>query len=414
MGESNSLHTSSVDESVRRARWYVLAASLAIVFIVTGPRLSYSIFIEPLTADLGWSRTLVVLPFAILVLLTGLFQPVVGRFVDSYGPRVVILISVVIGCLALVATSFVTQPWQMVALFSVVFSMAVAGTGPIPLMVLLAPWFSERQRAKVFGVLYALLPISVFFFAPVVFVVISSWGWRVAFMILGLFFLGSIPLVVMGLRERNPHSRKGGENILKGFLARMVGDGKIAFSLRPFLYVSLAYFTCGFTAIFFIGQIAAIATSYGFVPEVGVTAAALTGIASGVGTIACGVLADRYPRAIVLSGTYLIRAVGFILLVTLVAHNMFVFYGVVILIGLVLFGTAPSTNALVYEMFRGRDAGMLLGLVFVLHQVGGFLGMFLGGLTFDLFGNYAFMFWLASGLMVFATILSAQAGRLLL
>jgi hypothetical protein len=85
----------------------------------------------------------------------------------------------------------------------------------------------------------------------------------------------------------------------------------------------------------------------------------------------------------------------------------------VILIGFSLFGPAPTTNALVYGMFRGQGAGMLLGLVFLLHAVGGFLGMFLGGLLFDLFADYAPMLWLSSGLLVFAALMSLRVGRLL-
>ncbi len=395
------------------ARWFVLAAGLAVIFVTAGPRMSYSVFIEPIATDLGWSRTAVVLPYALLTLFWGLVQPAVGRLIDFYGPRTVILVAVIIGGLAFISTAFVTQLWQMILLFSLIFSIAVAGSGPVSLMVLLAPWFGEQQRARVFAAGYALTPASVFIFAPLAFTIITGRGWRDAFIVLGLVILVGIPLVLAGLRERNPPVLNTRVKEWGGFLTLLLRDSRAAFRFRPFFYLSLTYFACGFTAIFFSGQIAVVATAYGFTPAVGTMAVVLTGIASSVGTITCGVLGDRYPRAKVLAVTYAIRALGFILLATLAPDSPLAFYAIVILIAFALFGTAPTTNALVYGMFRGQGVGMLMGLVFLLHQVGGFLGMFLGGLLFDLFADYTTMFWLGFGLLIFAVLMSLRVGKLL-
>lgn len=405
--------TFSVSRQARHARWFILAASLVVILVTTGPRQSYSVFIEPLTAELGWSRTAVVLPYALLTLFWGLIQPVAGRLIDLYGPRAIVLVSVIIGGLVFISTAFVTELWQMILLFSIIYSVAVAGGGPIALTVLLAPWFGEQQRAKVFAACYAIMPASVFIFAPLAFTVINGWGWRYAFIVLGLLILVGIPVTLFGLRELNPPVPSARDKVWAGFLTRMLHDSRVAFRFHPFLYLSLAFFACGFTSIFFLGQLAVVATAYGFTPSIGAIATALAGIVSGVGTIACGVLADRYPRANVLAVTYFVRGLGFLSLAVLTIGSPLIFYAVVSLIAFALFGTAPSTNALVYEMFRGRGAGMLLGLVFVLHQVGGFSGMLLGGLLFDLLGNYAVMFWLSFGLMIFATIMSLRAGKLL-
>ncbi|MBI2860187.1 MAG: MFS transporter [Chloroflexi bacterium] len=395
------------------ARWLVLALGIAIIVAAVGPRMSYSVFIEPVSAEMGWTRTSAVLPFAVLVLGWGLLQPVIGRLIDFYGPRAVIIISLAVAGFAFAATSQITQLWQMVLLLGVIYAPAAAGSGPISLNVLIAPWFGERHRAKVFAAISGFLPISVFVIAPLSFWAINNWGWRQAFIGLGVLFLATVPLAFFGLRERHRPDSQPGTREWSGFLGQLWQDAARAFRLPPFRYLSLAYFTCGFTAIFFMGQLAVVATAYGFTPALGATAVAVSGIVAGAGTLLCGVLADRYSRTIVLAIVYALRGLGFVLLLTVGALSPAAFMTAVVVSAFPLFATDPPTNALIYGLFQRQGVGLRLGLAFSLHHIGGFMGMLIGGLLFDMVANYAIMLWIGAGLMFFATAMSLRARQAL-
>ncbi len=401
----------------RPGRWLVFFASLVVVFTVTGVRQPYSVFVDPLTADFGWSRVAVSLPYALLILFWGLSQPFVGRLMDIHGPRGVIAVSVLLGSGALLLTAFIQELWQLSLVYGLLLGLTTAGGSVVAFNVLLGPWFDERNRAKVFAASHTAIPASAFLFAPLAFGLITIWSWRHAMFVFGILTSLTLPLLLAWVREapaqvRARHDQAAAEGS-KAFWVIFRQEVHRALSYRPFVYLFSAYFACGFTSFFFAGHIAVVATSRGFSPEVGAVAAGLAGIASAIGGLACGALADRFNRPAVLAWTYLARGVGFLLMGYLATGSPLSFYLVTILVSFPVFGSAAVTNTLVYEISRGRGAGLLLGLGFTLHQVGGFLGTLSGGFIFDWTGEYTLMFLLGVTVLFIAAGLSSRAGILL-
>lgn len=398
-------------------RWFILFASLVVVFTVTGVRQPYSVFIGPLTADFGWSRATVSFPFSLLILFWGLSQPFIGRLMDIHGPRGVIAVSVFLGSAALLLTAFIQELWQLSLVFGVLLGLTTAGGSVVAFNVLLGPWFDERNRGKVFAASHTAIPASAFLFAPLAFALITTWSWRHAMFVFGILTSLTLPLLLACVREapaqvRARRDQATGEGS-KAFWVIFRQEIRMALSYRPFVYLFSAYFACGFTSFFFAGHIAVVATSRGFSPEVGALAAGLTGIFSAIGGLACGVLADRFSRPVVLTWTYVARGVGFLLLGYLPIGSPLAFYLITVLVSFPIFGSAAITNTLVYEMFGGRGAGLLLGLGFTLHQVGGFLGTLSGGFIFDWTGEYTLMFLLGVAVLLTAAGLSSRVGTLL-
>jgi MFS family permease len=356
-------------------RWLIFFASLVVVFTVTGVRQPYSVFIGPLTADFGWSRAAVSFPFSLLILFWGLSQPFIGRLMDIHGPRGVIAISVFLGSAALLLTAFIQELWQLSLVFGVLLGLTTAGGSVVAFNVLLGPWFDERNRAKVFAASHTAIPASAFLFAPLAFILITTWSWRHAMFVFGILASLTLPLLLACVREapaqlRARRDQATGEGS-KAFWVIFRQEIRRALSYRPFVYLFSAYFACGFTSFFFAGHIAVVATSRGFSPEVG----------------ALGYLPIGSPLA---------------------------FYLISVLVSFPIFGSAAITNTLVYEMFGGRGAGLLLGLGFTLHQVGGFLGTLSGGFIFDWTGEYTLMFLLGMAVLFAAAGLSSRVGTLLM
>jgi MFS family permease len=396
--------------TARPGRWRIFFASLVVVFIVTGVRQPYSVFIEPLTVEFGWSRAAVSLPYSLLILFWGLSQPFIGRLIDVRGARRVIAVCIVLGSVALLLTAFIQELWQLSLVYGLLLGLTTAGGSIVAFNVLLGPWFDERNRAKVFAACHTAIPASAFLFAPLAFGLITAWSWRHAMFVFGLLTLLTLPVLLTWVREapaqvqvrRDRVAGRGNE----AFWVAFRGEVQRALLYRPFLYLFLAYSACGFTSFFFAGHIAAVATSRGFSPAVGAMAAGLAGISSAVGGLACGVLADRFSRSVVLASTYLARGVGFLLLGYLTIESPLAFYLTTVVVSFPVFGTAAITNALAYEMFGGRGAGLLLGLAFTLHQVGGFLGTLSGGAVFDWTGEYTLMFLVGTVLLLSSSLLS--------
>ncbi|MBI2874857.1 MAG: MFS transporter [Firmicutes bacterium] len=399
-------------------RWSVFIAGVLVILAVGGSRMGYSVFIEPLASHFGWNRAAAALPYSLMVLGWGFSQPIMGRLIDFYGPKKIIFISSMLGAVALFVAATVTQLWQLSLVFVLLLGVSTAGSTTTAFNMLLAPYFSDRQRAKVFATNLATVPGSVLLFAPMAFAIITRWGWRQAFLALGLMVVLCLPVILAFLRD-HPETKarvqeQAGKKMHLGvFLRQMVADAHQSLSFRPFRYIFLAYFSCGFASFFFLGHIAALTTSVGFTPAQGATAAALSGVVGAAGAFIFGALADRYYRANILSLTYLSRALGFLLLANFTTDNISVFYLLILVAGLPIYGGGAITNTMVYEMFRDRGAGMLMGLVFTMHQIGGFIGVFAGGLFFDLFGGYGLILWLTSAVLIVSTILSYRAGRML-
>ncbi len=371
----------------------VLLCGAAIVALSMGIRHGFGLWLQPVTMERGWTRETFALAIAIQNLAWGLAGPVAGGLADRYGAFRVLLVGAVLYAAGLVTMALATSGLAFTSGAGLLLGMAQSGTTYAVIYGVIARQVAPERRSWAMGVAAAAGSFGQFLMVPLDSWLIGYTGWQNALFILACVVLLILPLA-FGLREPAQAASTGPQQ-------RMMAAVREACGYRSFQWLTAGYFVCGFQVVFIGVHMPSYLKDKGFGPEVATIALMLIGLFNIAGTYGAGSLGQRMPKRYILSSIYFLRAVvisAFVLL-PLSALSVYLFSACM---GLLWLSTVPPTNAIVAQIFGVRHMGMLSGFVFLSHQMGSFMGVWLGGKLFDSTGSYDLAWWLAVALGLFA------------
>lgn len=375
----------------------VIAAGCLISLLSFGPRSAMGLFLAPMTQTHGWTREIFALAIAVQNLLWGAGQPIAGALADRYGTARVLAIGGVVYAGGLWLTAWAETPLWLNLGAGVMMGLGMAAASFSIVLAAFGRAVSPARRTLAFGIGTAAGSFGQFLFAPLGQTLIAEFGWQQALVVLGVMML-AIPVLAVALRGK---PEQGGDSA--GHDQSLVAALAEAFGHRSFVLLVTGFFVCGFHVAFITTHLPPYITDLGLDARLGAWALALIGLFNIVGSLAAGVIGGHYSKPVLLSLIYLARAVVIALFVLLPPSPATVLLFAAA-IGLLWLSTVPPTSGLVVIMFGPRYMATLFGFVFFSHQVGAFLGVWLGGLLFDLYSSYDVVWWLGVALGVFAAI----------
>ena len=390
---------SAQPEMTPRAAWALILTASAILMITMGARLTSGLFLSPINTATGLGIATVSFALAIGQFMWGAAQPVFGAVADKYGSGRVIVLGGIMLAAGLAATPFVSSEFGLILTMGIL-SAAGAGAGSFSILIgATAQRLPAAKRPFAAGFINAGGSFGQFVFAPLMQAIIASTGWVAAMFTMAATSLLTIPLA-WPLRSRK--AKPSPELVVSEDTPAPVpavppGIGlgeqlKIAMRDRSYLYLHLGFFTCGFHIAFLVthlpGEVALCNLSAG----VSATALALIGLFNIAGSLSAGALSTRYRMKSILAVTYAARAV--IIGIYLIAPKTpTTFYILAAALGFTWLATVPPTAGLVGKLFGMRYLSTLFGLTLLSHQIGGFFGAWLGGLSFVTYGDYTWMWY---------------------
>jgi len=375
-------------------------AAAAILLITTGTRQVSGLFVLPILSTTGMSIASVSFALAIGQFVWGAMQPFFGALADHYGAFRVLVLGAVLLALGSVLTAFATTEWGLLMTMGVL-SAAGAAAGSFSILIGGTARNLEPQRRSVAaGAINAGGSLGQFVFAPLVQLVISAWGWGMAMFTLAASALLTIPLA-LPLRGRPPaHTEQATQDSTHMTLGEQL---RIARRDPSYLFLNVGFFTCGFHVAFLVTHLPGEIQNCGLSANVAATSLALIGLFNVGGSLGAGLLGQRYRMKSLLALIYGARAVmiAIYLVMPRTALNMYLFAAGM---GLTWLATVPPTSGIVGKLFGVRYLGTLFGITLVSHQLGGFLGAWLGGIAMAQLGSYDWIWYADMALAVVAAL----------
>jgi MFS family permease len=367
-----------------------------ILTLAMGVRHTGGLFLQPMTVDQGWSRELFSFSIALQNLLWGLFQPFAGAFADRHGAGRTLVGGALLYIVGLVVMAHADTALGLNVGAGLLIGMGLSGTTFSVVLGVIGRMAAPEKRSMALGLASAGGSFGQFAVLPVGQGLISMVGWQDALLWLALGIALIIPLAaaVTGTSDRSTGVQQS--------LREALGE---AMRTPSFHYLFWSFFVCGFQTAFIMLHLPAFVVDSGMSANIGMTAVAMIGLFNIFGSFLSGWLGGLYSKKWLLAWIYVLRIVAILalLLFPLSQLTLYVFAAVM---GLLWLGTVPLTSGLVGHIFGLRYVGMLYGIVFLGHQIGGFLGAWLGGRIFDVSGSYLMAWWLSIALSVMAAALS--------
>ncbi len=396
---------SAVTQSTPRASaaspglpWLIIVAGSLIAVLTFGPRSAMGFFQLPMLADTGWDRTTFGLAMALQNLAWGVSQPFFGAIADKYGSWRVLAFSGLVYAGGLVIMAFANAPIWLHVGGGIMVGLGV-GSGSFGILLsAFARNVTPQQRSMAFGICTAAGSAGMFLFAPLSQGLISAFGWSDSLIYMSALML-LVPIFAIPLRG-NSSSGTQKEALYK----QSIGEAlKEALGHKSYLLLVTGFFVCGYQVAFITAHFPAYIGDIGIDARYAVIALALIGFFNIIGSLAAGFIGQRYSKPYFLAWIYIGRSVvvSAFLLLPQSPTSVVIFAA---LMGLLWLSTVPPTNGLVAIMFGTRHLGLLGGIVFLSHQIGSFLGVWMGGYLYDHFGSYDPVWWLGVVLGVFAAI----------
>ncbi|MGE5095452.1 MAG: MFS transporter [Betaproteobacteria bacterium] len=366
----------------RRSMLVLLVLSGTIVSICIGLRQSLGLFMRPITVDFGISAATFGFTIALQNIVWGLSQPLVGALADRYGARPVLVGTALSYAAGLLLIVFSKSLPGGITLAGFLIGVGIAGTGFGVLIGTVSRATPPEKRSQTVGLVAAVGSLGTMVLAPVGQGLMDGFGWKTA-MVAFAVIASSMALLSLPIREHTApgnHPAGSGGLDLRGAVREAVGH-------RGFVCMSLAYFACGFQLVFITTHLPSYLQICGIAPAVGGTALGLIGLFNAIGTYIFGLLGARYSQKRLLALIYLGRTAFIVLflLLPISPTSTLIFASAM---GLLWLGVAPLVTGVVARIFGLTHFNALYGLVFLSHQVGSFLGAWMGGVAFDRFGNY--------------------------
>jgi len=387
-------------EPLVQPRVPVIAISCAciIALLAFGPRSSMGFFQLPILQDTGWDRTTFGMAMALQNLFWGMGQPLFGVIADKFGAWRVLAIGAVLYFSGLVVMAIAPSPVWLHIGGGILIGLGVAACSFGVVLASIARLVSPEKRSFAFGLGTASGSAGMFIFAPISQGLIDTLGWSDSLIAIAVVML-IIPLLAIPLRGNSSASKFAAVEFEQTVGAAL----REAFASKGYLLLTSGFFVCGFQVAFITAHFPAYISDLGIASRWAVVAIGLIGFFNILGSLASGIIGQRYPKPILLSLIYVARSIVFTVFLLMPASpTTVVLFSIVI--GILWLSTVAPTNALVAVMFGTRYLGMLGGLVFFSHQVGSFLGVWMGGFLYDATGSYDVVWWLGVALGIFAAV----------
>ncbi len=379
--------------------WITTIMASSILMITMGTRQSMGLYVGPLNTDTGLGIVSISLAMAIGQFVWGAIQPIAGAFADKFGPRPVLLSGLLILVLGSALTPFVSSQLGLIITLGL---LTAIGSGACSFSVLLgavAQRMPATSRGTASGIINAGSSFGQFVFAPIIGKLIQWVGWMSTMWAMAAVALLAIPLLN---RLTNDTHAPAAAPTPEGGLKKAVAD---AIRNPSYLLLHLGFFTCGFHIAFLVTHLPTEVGLCGLSPTVASWSLALIGLANIVGSLFAGSCINLYRSKYVLAVMYGSRAV-LIALYLVAPKTEWTFYSFAVGLGLTWLATVPPTAALVGKLFGIRYLATLFGLTLLSHQIGGFLGAYLGGLVLEAQGDYQWMWWADITLSAFAALIN--------
>jgi MFS family permease len=386
--------TNSAEQTAERKGWLIVAALFLMLSIIITARNSMGLMMPFWKEDMGWSYKFVATASSIMLITMAVIAPVVGSIIDRLGSRMIYATGMTVIGVVFILCSFMTQPWQLIALFSVVGGAAFAAMAPSLVSTTVAQHFKGRiglatsiATSGSTGGQFALMPLLAF--------LITLTSWRQSYLMLGIAVLITAVVVFLLI---------GRETVPKRPAKGTAGASSVFTTIRvlartpTFWLLGGGFFICGFTTAGVIKvHLIPYAVSCGFPPVQSATAYGVLSLFSLIGMICYGWLSDRFHRPMLLASCYFVRALTFVMLMY-IAGNTPLLYVFAVLFGIFDYATFPIVASLVATHIGRHVMGITMGLIFALHSLGGALGSFMGGWLFEAYARYDWV-WIVSVLL---------------
>jgi MFS family permease len=380
----------------------ILACGCLIALLGFGARSGLGFFLTPMSSAHGWGRDVFALALAIQMLLWGAAQPVAGALADRYGATPVLSVGAVLYALGLASMAYASTPGMLHLTAGAVIGFGLAGSSFTIVIGAFGKLMPPQWRSLAFGAGTAAGSFGQFVFSPLAVALIDSIGWQDT-----LVALAAVVLVIMPLSLALASPRLGGgptasTSQTQQSVAQALSE---ALGHKSFMLLVLGFFTCGFQIFFIAVHLPAYLVDRGLPAEVGGWTLASIGLFNIIGAVVAGWLAAFMPKRYILSLIYFGRAAAILVYILLPPSTLAtLIFGAVM--GLFWLSTVPPTSGLVAVMFGTRWLAMLFGFAFFSHQLGGFLGVWLGGVLFESSGSYDAVWWLSILLGVLSAVIN--------
>ena len=373
---------------LRRSTTAIVVAGCLIALITFGLRTSLGLFTAPLSLVRGWDRETFALAIAVQNLLWGLGQPFAGAVADRYGAGRVLAVGGLVYTAGAVLMAQSTSAATLTLTGGVLIGLGLSGASFAIVLAAFARLVPPERRSWALGIGTAAGSLGQFLFAPLGQAFIGEYGPVTALVLLSSF-VALVPLLALVLTGRGDEEELDAEPAVS---ARQAIRGALAHP--SYVLLTCGFFVCGFHIAFISTHLPPYLTDLGFSGSLAAWSLALIGLFNVIGAYSAGVLGGMQSKRLLLSGIYFSRGVLFALFV-LVPKTPFVVLVFAACMGLLWLSTVPPTSGLVAVMFGTRHVGMLFGFVFLSHQVGAFIGAWLGGVVYEATGGYDLMWWLS-------------------
>ena len=381
--------------SPRLSLTQVLVCSAVVVTLSMGVRHGFGLWLQPMTMAHGWTRETFAFALAVQNLVWGLAGPIVGMLADRLGAFRVLIIGALVYASGLFGMAVVTSGPAFALTAGVLVGLAQSGTTYAVVYGVIGRNVPAERRSWAMGTAAAAGSFGQFLMVPVDSWLIGHLGWQSSLMALAAAVLLIVPLA-WGLREGRAAAPAGALPVQGAGAALREAMGS-----RDFQLLMSGYFVCGFQVVFIGVHLPSYLKDHQMAPEVATLALALIGLFNVFGTYSAGLLGQRWAKRHILAGIYLLRSVVITVFVLspLTPLSVYLFSAIM---GVLWLSTVPPTNALVAQVYGVRHLSMLGGMVFLSHQIGSFLGVWLGGKLYDLSGSYDVVWWISVALGVIA------------
>ena len=381
-----------------------LVAACFVVNVTMGVRQTFGLFSGDFEIDCGITNTEFGLAIALHALIWGIVTPIFGRFADKHGGSKMVILTLIIygvGVLAL-GNNFNTGTWFQINL-GLLVGIGLGGAAGTILAPVVTKHFPNQSRGKAAGYVTAFGGLGMFIFPILTKYLMVEVGWQSTFTIFAIIlFIMCIP----GLFLKKPESEKIDANLVKepeksDSVIKVLRE---SFAHKGFRLLVLGFFVCGFQITLVATHVPRYVQDRGLDDWTGFAILSLIGLFNIIGVLIMGYLSDKYSKKMLLAGLYFFRAISIMLFIFLPPSNISaIAFGITF--GLLWLATVPATNGIVAQVFGAKNLSMLFGIVFLNHQIGSFLGAYLGGVFYDIFGNFDYAWYLAIVLSFVATLL---------
>jgi MFS family permease len=368
----------------------IIICGCAIALLSFGPRSSFGFFVQPMSREFAWGRDVFALALALQNLLWGLGQPIAGAIADRFGALRVISVGALLYAAGLVLMRYAATPLSLDLGAGVLIGFGLSGCSFNLVLSAFSKLLPPERRGLALGAGTAAGSFGQFLFAPFGVAMIDNFGWQPTLLLFAALMLLIVPLsLALSTPPVAPSDAPAeDQQTFKTALAE-------AFGHRSYVLLVLGFFTCGFQLAFITVHLPAYLVDRGIPAHTGGWVIAAIGLFNIVGSLGVGVLQNIFPKRYILSAIYSIRAVATIAFISIpISTTSAILFGAIS--GLTWLSSVPPTSALVALMFGTRWFATLYGFAFVSHQVGGFLGVLLGGIVFEKFGSYTPIWWLSA------------------